>query len=212
MYRYPPLNYDDVGSEERTKEILLRLETRKVDISCVEETHNTDRKYFPSKYCIRFTPSYKTNGKIGKRPAGIGGFAIIIRKQPSRSIEEICKTPNRITYATLQTNIKCSNIQIINTYAPNMGYSMEERTLYWQEIKEIPPQKLNNKQCVIWTTDNNGQIAKENDADSNNTIGPWTVAQKTEPGNGQMLRKHAKNMRYAPQTRTLLRARCRKGI
>ena len=47
------------------------------------------------------------------------------------------------------------------------------------------------KQCIIWATDNNGQIANDEDA-TNNPIGPWTYANKTEKGNGRRLVKYCK--------------------
>ena len=95
---------------------------------------------------------------------------------------------NRIISITLKTNIRCKTIQIINSYAPHNGYSKIDQIDYWNNIKHILKQ-TNNKQCTIWATDNNGQIAHDN-KDINNIIGPWTTAQQTEPGNGQMLKKY----------------------
>ena len=102
----------------------------------------------------------------------------------------------------MQTNIKCKTIQILNTYAPHMGYATNEHDTYWQELKGIL-QNMNKKQRMIWTTDNNGQIAKGNDNDTNNTIGPLTYAYKCEKGNGEKLAKYCKNMNYVRQTHTL---------
>ena len=122
---------------------------------------------------------------------GIGGVAIAYRKTLTTQIIEIQKIARRIMYIAINTNIRCKKIQIFNTYARHMGYDKDEHIQYWGNIGEIL-QNRNQKQCTIWATDNNGQIARNPDDTENNTIGPWTVAKKTEVGNGQMLAKTCK--------------------
>ena len=43
-----------------------------------------------------------------------------------------------------------------------MGYIQTEIRQYWKDIKDVL-NNVNNKQCLIWATDNNGQIAKNPD-------------------------------------------------
>ena len=88
-----------------------------------------------------------------------------------------------------------------------MGYAINELDQYWQEIKGIL-RNMNKKQCMIWTTDNNGQIAHDDQNDANNTIGPWTYAHKCENGNGKKLAKYcnkhelcATNTHFIPKNR-----------
>ena len=82
-------------------------------------------------------------------------------------------------------------MQIINTYAPHMGYDKDEQIKYWGDIKELL-QNTNQKQCKIWATDNNGQIAQNINDIENKTIGKWATSHKTETGNGQILAKTCK--------------------
>ena len=93
---------------------------------------------------------------------------------------------------TLKTGLKCKKIQVINTYAPHMGYSKTELDKYWTEVKERL-KNANKKQCTIWATDNNGQIANDPNEKRTNQehIGQWTYADKTDKGNGEMLKKCA---------------------
>ena len=52
---------------------------------------------------------------------------------------------------------------------------------------------MNNKQCVIWATGNNEEIAKRANGPSitqNSDIGTWAFAAKRDSGNGHMLGKY----------------------
>merc|ERR1712112_541752 len=95
----------------------------------------------------------------------------------------------------MDTGIGKNPLHIINTYAPHMNYGRKERDEYWEEIKHILAQ-IPKKDLIIWTTDNNGQIARENNENMQDEtpekricIGPWHYAAKTEKGNGEKLEK-----------------------
>ena len=86
-------------------------------------------------------------------------------------------------------------MHIINTYAPHMGYGRDERDGYWKLIKEIMTTTPQND-IIIWTTDNNGQIARRNTNSRNEYqtqneahIGRWHYATESEKGNGGKLEK-----------------------
>ena len=88
---------------------------------------------------------------------------------------------------------KKQKLHILNTYAPHMGYSRAERAEYWRQTKQIL-EEIPNNDLLIWTTDNNGEIAKpegssggENNISSIANIGQWHYAQENERGNGQTL-------------------------
>ena len=72
---------------------------------------------------------------------------------------------------------------------PTYGIRKQIRDEYWQEIKETLKQNT-EKQCIIWGTDNNGQIHMNQQNDQWGEIGPWTYANKTEKGNGEQLKKY----------------------
>ena len=40
------LNYDDIRSKQRIIELLVRLDMQKVDIACIQETHNITQDYY----------------------------------------------------------------------------------------------------------------------------------------------------------------------
>ena len=122
---------------------------------------------------------------------GIGGVAIAYPKELTESITDVQKIPHRIMHMALKTNARCKKIRIINSYAPHIGYGKEEQIQYWGEMGEIL-QHTDQKQCTIWMADNNGQIAKDPNDIGNNAMGPWAIANKTEPGNGQELQKICK--------------------
>ena len=73
----------------------------------------------------------------------------------------------------------------MNTYAPHMFYNTGERGEFWAKIGETL-KATNNEDCIIWGTDNNGQVAQENKGkqEKNKCVRKWTIAAKTEQGNG----------------------------
>ena len=78
-----------------------------------------------------------------------------------------------------------------------MGYSTDERSTYWGDVKETQ-HNANSKQCVIWTTDNNGPISQQKGGNNNGTIGPWTyadISEKKWAKTSQILRKYAMRTR-----------------
>jgi len=52
-------------------------------------------------------------------------------------------------------------ITIPNTYSPHMCYDTGERKEYWANIGETL-KETNTNDCIIWGTDNNGQMAQGN--------------------------------------------------
>ena len=76
----------------------------------------------------------------------------------------------------LKTGLKNQTLSILNSYAPHMGYQIEQINSYWytlnQYIDAIPKTYI-----PMWCTDNNGQISKPSNTTSNN-IGIWTLAKK----------------------------------
>jgi len=88
----------------------------------------------------------------------------------------------------LETNIHGRKITILNTFAPHMCYNTGEREEYWAKIGETL-KAINSKGCVIWGTDNNGQVAQVNKGKQakNKSVGRSTLAKQTEHGNGSKL-------------------------
>ena len=51
-------------------------------------------------------------------------------------------------------------IQILTTYAPHNGKTEEDRMQHWGEVKEIL-NKTCKRHMVIWSTDANGKIGRD---------------------------------------------------
>ena len=69
-----------------------------------------------------------------------------------------------------------------------MGYNKGERIQYWKNISNNLEQ-ISKNDCIIWCTDNNGQISNDNGQNIDKNIGKWSYSGKTETGNGGKLKK-----------------------
>ena len=158
----------------------------KADIVCIQETHNviTEDKWIGNfRYISNAAKSINNN----KNEKGIGGIAIMIKEDWYQNIEKITRHSNRSIQIALNTGDKNKKLQILNTYAPHMGYGKEDRDEYWKETKGILKQ-IKKDDILVWTTDNNGQIARKdqnNDHPEEKTlkttgIGRWHLATKSE--------------------------------
>ena len=76
------------------------------------------------------------------------------------------------------------NMNIINTYAPDMSYDEETHNKHWAGARGIT-NSIPKNNVICWCTDNNGQIAQ--DDENNEHVGKWTLRNKTEKGNGTQL-------------------------
>ena len=68
-----------------------------------------------------------------------------------------------------------------------MGYLKGERNAYWKETKQAKS-NIPTEDLTIWTTDNNGEIARptpsQDEETQNAHIGRWNLATENEKGNG----------------------------
>ena len=69
-----------------------------------------------------------------------------------------------------------------------MGCNKGERTEYWKETNKTL-ERTNKNDCIIWCTDNNGQISNDIENITDKNIGNWRYNDKTENGNGEKLKK-----------------------
>ena len=78
-------------------------------------------------------------------------------------------------------------ITITNSYAPHRGYRKQKRKTYWKEIDDTF-RRIPKKHIHIWATDNNGQIACDENNDRE-IMGMHTWADKTDDMNGKSMKK-----------------------
>jgi len=92
----------------------IRVNIWKVDIVCIQETHNVkDEQLDIEEYEIYFTKDGEDNETQRNR-----------RRSDNVEKNLLIRYPNRNTSITIQTS---KNIQIIYTYAPNTRYNKGER-------------------------------------------------------------------------------------
>ena len=82
-------------------------------------------------------------------------------------------------------SIKDKPISVIITYAPHSGYSGEERTKHWKQVKLVL-ESTPKTHVILWCTDANGQLGNRlrTQPELAKIIGMNTKAikQKTETG------------------------------
>jgi len=98
------MNIDDFRSFGK-KETIGRLEQGKVDIACIQETHDTNATDMRiGAYAIYNAPAPKTDKeKEPENVKGKGGIAIIIRTELTANIIEVTKCNERLMYMRKQT-------------------------------------------------------------------------------------------------------------
>ena len=126
------MNMDDFRNYDTIKETDIRMNIKKADFVCIQETHNTkDMEIYSENYKIYLSKATNENNN----DKGIGGVAIMVRKNLVNTITNIKRISNRNISIQIKIS-KNTNLKIINTYAPHMGYNKGERTGYWKEVNK----------------------------------------------------------------------------
>ena len=114
----------DLRSQNPQHELDVGMEHMQADIVCIQETHNarTQDKCFVN-YRYISSVAQKING--AKNENGIWGVAIMIKNRWGRNIEKVARHSYRRIQISLNDGQKTKTLKILNTYAPNMGYSKE---------------------------------------------------------------------------------------
>ena len=166
-------NMGDFSNINTFSENDIRMNNRKVDIACINETHNvTQNETETENYKIYFSNSINEicNNK------GIGCAAITIRRNLTSAITNVRRSADRNLSIIIKTSNK-NNINIINAYSPHMGYNKGDRVKYWKEINNALNGPSGNN-CIIRSADNNGQISKDGENAIDIAIGNWTYSKK----------------------------------
>ena len=168
--------------------MITNLENNNIDIARIQETHNERNDYLKKeKYAILFSG---LDGKEHKSKTNIkAGVAIAIKNTLLNNITQVNRVNNRIMEIRIKTGKNLQNINILNTYAPDMNHNDNDIYQYWQQVERLI-EKIPKKITQIWCTDNNGQIARN--GNNKNHIGKWTTSTKTEAGNGKQLEEICK--------------------
>ena len=177
------MNGDALRTNEAIYNTIENISRNKIDIACIQETHNDRTDSIKINDYDIFFCGPDTMINPNNAISHPGGTAIIIHHTLTQHIQKIIRVSGRIMEIRLKTGLGNKILSILNTYAPHMGYQTEQINTYWttlnQYIDSIP-----NTHIRMWCTDNNGQITKPTNTNTNN-IGPWTLTNKTDKGNGE---------------------------
>ena len=113
------LGIDDFRTNAKYDEVIIRLWKQKIDIACIQETHNAQmRNNGQNGYTITFRQELPNQEKEPANTNGIGGVAVSYLTTLHPLITKINKVPHRIIDLRTHCNLKCKTIQILNTYPP----------------------------------------------------------------------------------------------
>ena len=178
------MNVDTLRTKESIYALILNLESNKVDIACIQETHNERNDNVDiGNYKIFFGGNGKISDSIHETKINTkSGVAIAIRKTLSNNIKQVIRINGRLMELRLKTGSNLPTISILNTYTPHMGYDVNYRNTHWDIINAYIDSIPHNN-TIIWCNDNNGQLSKSLNKERN-SIGNWALGNKCEEGNG----------------------------
>ena len=176
--RIATMNVDTLRTKESMDRLTQHLHNQRIDIACIQETHNERTDAVASlEYTIYFGGNDTRNETIPTQDDNTrrAGVAIAIKNSLIPNVKGIYKTNGRIMEIRIKTGNSIKNISILNTYAPHVGYPAETIKQYWDMVNAYISLIPNNL-IRLWCTDNNGQLSKTD----NNNIGPWALGGKLE--------------------------------
>ena len=138
----------------RGRELAYMMKQRKVDVLCLQET-----KWKKSKArnigggCKLFY-----NGADERR----NGIVIVVREELVTRIVKMKRVSNRLIAIKLE--VKSLKLNIVSTYAPQVGNSMEEKNDFWQHLNGLIESISIQKEIVV-NADLNGHVEEGNIGD-----------------------------------------------
>ena len=171
------------------------LTVKRVDIACIQETHNgRTGKQEINKYIIFFGGNdiqHELTNKdtVNNKKAG-AEIAIGKTGPPPPFVKGIYSKNGRTMEIRLKTGNSIKNISILNSYAPHTGYpteTIEEYLKYMESYTSLVPNNL----VKIWCADNDGQLSQNETSEK--YIRKWTLGNKLDNINSQNISKNCEN-------------------
>ena len=197
------LNPDSAKSEQMQRDIIKNLTRNKIHIASIQETHIIqDRDYLSDNYRIIASAATKKGG---------GNRASTRRKSINDKWKyaEIYNTEYQTKQQRTQSNTRPSRLEHAHPDHYHLCAAKwarrRNRRQHWGEVKAIL-NKTCKRRMIIWRTDANGQIGRDeaggshNEKATRNIIGPYTRAKKTEKGIGTHLEKICQRRHMIPMT------------
>ncbi|KAK3555042.1 hypothetical protein QTP86_006366, partial [Hemibagrus guttatus] len=160
------------------RELADMIERRKVDILCVQETRWKGSK------ARRIGAGFKLfyYGVDSKR----NGVGVVLKEEFVRNVLEVKRVSDRVM--SLKLEIEGVMLNVVSSYAPQVGCELEEKERFWSELDEV--METTGERVVIGA-DFNGHVGEGNTGDEE-VMGKFGV--KERKLEGQMVVDFAKRM------------------
>ncbi|XP_051780692.1 uncharacterized protein LOC127527100 [Erpetoichthys calabaricus] len=159
----------NVGSMTgKGRELADMMKRRKVDILCMQET-----KWKGSKASwIGGGLKLFYHGVDGRR----NGVGVILKEQYVKSVLEVKRVSGRVMIMKLEIGGVMMNV--VSTYAPQVGCAMGEKEDFWSELDEVMNSVPKGWKVVIGA-DFNGHVGEGNNGDKD-VLGRYGVKERNE--------------------------------
>ena len=132
------MNVDTLRTADSIDSLITNLQTNNIDIACIQETHNNrNDRIERESYTIFFSDEELGKTKLQQNKSIKAGVAIAIKTQLINNITRIKRYSSRSIEIQIKTLKNTPNINIINTYAPDMSYDEDTHNKHWAETRDI---------------------------------------------------------------------------
>ncbi|KAF7699871.1 hypothetical protein HF521_002829, partial [Silurus meridionalis] len=121
------------------REVADRMEWRKVDMLCVQETkwRESKARNIGGWFKLFF------HGVDGKR----NGVGVILKEEYSKSVVEVKRVSDRVM--NMKLKVEGEMINVIGAYAPQVSCEMKEKEKFWSELDEVVKGEPRSERLVI---------------------------------------------------------------
>ncbi|XP_066958896.1 craniofacial development protein 2-like [Macrobrachium rosenbergii] len=149
MIRIGTLNVGSMTGKSR--EVAEMMNTRRVDILCVQETRwrGNKAKEIGGGWKLLYS------GADENSRSGVG---IIVNSELKEKVVEVKRSCSRIMKVKLMLSEEVLNV--ISAYAPQAGCDEEEKSMFWRELDEVLT-SISEEERVVLGGDLNGHIGTD---------------------------------------------------
>ncbi|KAK3553750.1 hypothetical protein QTP70_009196 [Hemibagrus guttatus] len=169
--------------ERKGRELADMMESRKVDILCVQETRRKSRK----AHSIGAGFKLFYYGVDSKR----NGVGVVLKEEIVRNVLEVKSVSDRVM--SLKLEIEGVMLNVVSGYAPQVGCELDEKERFWSELDEVM-ESIPTAERVVIGADFNGHVGERNTGDEE-VMGKFGVKERNLEG--QMVVDFAKRMDMA---------------
>ncbi|KAL1454893.1 hypothetical protein WDU94_009023 [Cyamophila willieti] len=156
----------------RGREIADLMARRRIEILCVQETRwkGDKAKELGDGYKLYYS---------GSNASGRNGVGIILENDLKSKVTSVVRKSDRVMSMKLQ--LDDMELNILSTYAPQVGCEDEEKDAFWREVEEAVSD-IPEDERIFLAGDLNGHIGKGNTETTERIRGIWGVGDQNEEG------------------------------